>query len=347
MEPPGSHSGRVTESREGGRFFTFRPPGPSSEVAPLELGWPSLGLCVAGREAIRLEWELIIELSEKSEGLLQWLSGKKKICLQFRKHRRGGFNPCVGEMEGEMATLSSILVWKIPWTEEPQAIVHGVTKSRTQLSDWAHMHAWKLCTPVTPLPPPSILARDTPRTGHQDSWHGPKNKQRLGQQPLPPEPPDNRSAVHSPPVNKLLCLREHDNSSPCHPALSLCRGRSAITVLTDADMAGGGQTFPEAVYNFYKLPSFPSSRAGGSSSLPPVPSLKLILQGQWRGMIQGTEPQGLLCPQLISMAAAEAGGRGWGGTVQKSPCLMISTWTFTVPGISPSETQSFGKTWLS
>ena len=33
-----------------------------------------------------------------------------------------------------MATHSSILAWEIPWTEEPwQAIVHGVTKSRTQL----------------------------------------------------------------------------------------------------------------------------------------------------------------------------------------------------------------------
>ena len=61
---------------QGGRqILHFRPPGPSSEVAPLELGWPSLGLCVAGREAMRLDWELMIKLSEKSEGLLQWLSG--------------------------------------------------------------------------------------------------------------------------------------------------------------------------------------------------------------------------------------------------------------------------------
>ena len=37
-------------------------------------------------------------------------------------------------LEKEMATLSSILAWKIPWTEEPGAIVHGVTKSWTQLS---------------------------------------------------------------------------------------------------------------------------------------------------------------------------------------------------------------------
>ena len=276
--------------------------------------------------------------------MAQWL--KKSACNSGSTGEVGSI-PVLGKWRGKWQPSPVFLSGKPHGQRSLQATVHGVTKSRTQLSDWAHVHAWKLCTPVTPLPPPSILARDTPRTGHQDSWHGPKNKQGLGQQPLPPEPPDNRSAVHSPPVNKLLCLREHDNSSPCHPALSLCRGRSAITVLTDADMAGGGQTFPEAVYNFCKLPSSPSSRAGGSSSLPPVPSLKLLLQGQWRGMIQGTEPQGLLCPQLVSMAVAEAGGRGGGGTVQKSPCLMISTWTFTVPGISPSETQSFVKAWLS
>ena len=35
---------------------------------------------MSGREAMRLEWELIIELSEKSEGLLQRLSGKESAC---------------------------------------------------------------------------------------------------------------------------------------------------------------------------------------------------------------------------------------------------------------------------
>ena len=35
-------------------------------------------------------------------------------------------------LEKEMATHSSILAWRIPWTEE-QAIVHGVTKSWTPL----------------------------------------------------------------------------------------------------------------------------------------------------------------------------------------------------------------------
>ena len=37
-------------------------------------------------------------------------------------------------LEKEMATHSSTLARKIPWTEEPG--VHGVVKSRTRLSDF-------------------------------------------------------------------------------------------------------------------------------------------------------------------------------------------------------------------
>ena len=41
-------------------------------------------------------------------------------------------------MEKAMAPQSSILAWKIPWTEEPGGLhaVHGVAKSRTRLSDF-------------------------------------------------------------------------------------------------------------------------------------------------------------------------------------------------------------------
>ena len=35
-------------------------------------------------------------------------------------------------LEKGMATHSSVLAWRIPWTE---ATAHGVAKSRTQLSD--------------------------------------------------------------------------------------------------------------------------------------------------------------------------------------------------------------------
>ena len=39
-------------------------------------------------------------------------------------------------LEKEMATHSSILAWKIPWTEEPGGLQSmGSQKSQTQLSD--------------------------------------------------------------------------------------------------------------------------------------------------------------------------------------------------------------------
>ena len=44
-------------------------------------------------------------------------------------------------LEKEMATHSSTLAWKIPWTEEPvqdwgYSPVHGIAKSQTLLSDF-------------------------------------------------------------------------------------------------------------------------------------------------------------------------------------------------------------------
>ena len=39
-------------------------------------------------------------------------------------------------LEKEMATLSSILAWRVPWTEEPGGLQSmGSQKSQTQLSD--------------------------------------------------------------------------------------------------------------------------------------------------------------------------------------------------------------------
>ena len=47
-----------------------------------------------------------------------------------------GSIPGLGRSSGKgIATCSSILPWRIPWTEEPVGTVHGVTKSWTRLSD--------------------------------------------------------------------------------------------------------------------------------------------------------------------------------------------------------------------
>ena len=38
-------------------------------------------------------------------------------------------------LEKGMATHSSILAWRIPWTGEPAELVHGVAKNQRQLSN--------------------------------------------------------------------------------------------------------------------------------------------------------------------------------------------------------------------
>ena len=42
-------------------------------------------------------------------------------------------------LEEGMATYSSILAWRSPWTEEPDRLVHGVAKSQTQLGDFQYV----------------------------------------------------------------------------------------------------------------------------------------------------------------------------------------------------------------
>ena len=51
--------------------------------------------------------------------LPQWLDGKESACsAEDTGLIPGGEDP----LEKEMATHSSILVWRIPWTEEPGAL---------------------------------------------------------------------------------------------------------------------------------------------------------------------------------------------------------------------------------
>ena len=61
-------------------------------------------------------------------------SGQESSC-QCRRSKRCGFHPWVGKipLEEKMATHSSILAWRIPWTEEPGdcwwATVHSFAES--------------------------------------------------------------------------------------------------------------------------------------------------------------------------------------------------------------------------
>ena len=63
----------------------------------------------------------------------QWL----RICLPMKEMQEMQVQSLDQEdpLEKEMATHSSVLAWEIPWTEEPEGLVDGVTKSRTQASN--------------------------------------------------------------------------------------------------------------------------------------------------------------------------------------------------------------------
>ena len=55
-------------------------------------------------------------------------SGKKKTLLPMQETPKTRVQ-CLGQedlLEWEMATHSSILAWKIPWTKEPDGCIHGV-----------------------------------------------------------------------------------------------------------------------------------------------------------------------------------------------------------------------------
>ena len=61
--------------------------------------------------------------------------GKEPTC-QCRRHRRGQFDPLDREdpLEEGMATHSSILAWRISWTEEPGGLQSMGSQSQTRLS---------------------------------------------------------------------------------------------------------------------------------------------------------------------------------------------------------------------
>ena len=72
----------------------------------------------------------IFEVKYHFSGLPWWLSGKESTC----QCRRPRLDPWSREdpLEKEMTTHTSMLVWKIPWTEEPGKLQSmGLQKSQT------------------------------------------------------------------------------------------------------------------------------------------------------------------------------------------------------------------------
>ena len=63
-------------------------------------------------------------------------------------------------LEKEIATHSSILAWKFPWTEEPGGLqVQGVAKSQTWLSNFTSLHFSSIFNPFEELLIPNCFAK--------------------------------------------------------------------------------------------------------------------------------------------------------------------------------------------
>ena len=110
------------------RFLIFcLPVNPFAEGRPRIYG-PGPGLvCFSAHD------KGFIQCQESRPFLPRWLSGKNSTC-QCRRHR---FDPWVGKIPlEERATTTSILAWKIPWTEEPGRLQPMASqKSQPQLSN--------------------------------------------------------------------------------------------------------------------------------------------------------------------------------------------------------------------
>ena len=108
-------------------------------------------------------------------GLPRWSTGKESA-RQFRRCRRDGQS--LGQedsLEEEMATHSSILAWRIPWTEEPdglqsmglRTVRHNITTEHTHRHNskgqGTHTHTEvaqscpTLCDPMDCSPPGSLV----------------------------------------------------------------------------------------------------------------------------------------------------------------------------------------------
>ena len=76
-----------------------------------------------------------LEDASTEYGIPRWCSGEELTHQPKTQETQVGSLGWEELLEKEMATDSSVLAWKVPWTDRGDwcAAVHGVTKSRTQL----------------------------------------------------------------------------------------------------------------------------------------------------------------------------------------------------------------------
>ena len=91
-------------------------------------------------------WKLIINYINNSpkqnQGFLRGSAVKHPPAMQEMQIWSLGWED---SLEEGMATRSSILTWRIPWTEEPGGLRPiGSRRIKHHCSDWAHTHAGRL-----------------------------------------------------------------------------------------------------------------------------------------------------------------------------------------------------------
>ena len=99
------------------------------------------GFLILEKHILILNWKSVFKGGSDSQGFPGGTSGKESAC-QCRRCKRRGFDPWVrtNPVEEGTATHSSILSWRIPWTEEPGRLQSIGSQSQTWLN-WLSMHA--------------------------------------------------------------------------------------------------------------------------------------------------------------------------------------------------------------
>ena len=108
--------------------FPWLPPGdlPDPGIKPTVLMPPALAGRFCITSATQESQNNHVSISRIMASLVTQMVRNLSAC------RRPGFDPWVERiLEKGMATHSSILVWRIPWTEEPGELLHGITTSWT------------------------------------------------------------------------------------------------------------------------------------------------------------------------------------------------------------------------
>ena len=73
--------------------------------------------------------------------MAQWVKNLPSICPQEMQETQVWSLGCEDPLEDSMATYSSILTWRIPWTEELLGVKSiGLQRLRHNQGDWACMH---------------------------------------------------------------------------------------------------------------------------------------------------------------------------------------------------------------